>query len=78
MLVPAGIVASVVSLVPAEERYATLKPPTSAALEPALTSSTNSFDAAPVEPVMNSFTRICALEPPLEGTHLSVAMPPAS
>jgi hypothetical protein len=55
-----------------------LKPPTSAALEPALNSSTNSFEAAPVEPVMNSFTRTSALEPPPEGTHLSVATPPAS
>src|SRR5215216_400992 len=78
MLVPAGIVTRLVSLVPSDDRYATLKPPTSAAELPALTSSTNSFEAAPVEPVMNSFTRISALEPPAEGTHLSVAMPVAS
>src|SRR5690242_4147054 len=66
------------SLAPADARYASLKPPTSAALEPALTSSTNSCDAAPGDPGVSSFTRISAAGRAPAATHFSAATPSAS
>src|SRR3954469_21475141 len=77
-MVPAGIVAIVVSELPAAERYTTLKPPMSAEDEPELTSSTNSFVAAPVTPVENSLILSPTVPPPPPpppppGTHVNTA-----
>ena len=76
---PRGDVASVTSLVPAAERYASLKPPMSAAVVPVFAISTNSFEAAPVEPVISSFTcKFAVPPPPPEVEQVMVATPLAS
>jgi hypothetical protein len=77
-VVPMGTVASVTSLVPAAERYASLKPPMSAAAVPVFAISTNSFEAAPVEPVISSFRWRVDVPPPPEVVQVMVATPLAS
>jgi hypothetical protein len=50
----------------------------SAAVVPVFAISTNSFEAAPVEPVISSFTCKVAVPPPPEAEHVIVATPLAS
>jgi hypothetical protein len=69
----------VTSLVPAAERYASLKPPMSAAVVAVFAISTNSFEAAPVEPIISSFTcKVVVPPPPPEVEQVMVATPLAS